>query len=226
MYYPTYQGLFITLEGGEGSGKSTMAKYLTEHLKKMGVETLCVREPGSSDLGERIRDILLSKREVKMCPMSELLLYLAARAQNLEENIKIGLEKRLVVICDRYNDSSIAYQAAARGLETHLVQKLCELVTGGLEPHLTLFLDVSPIVGRERAFKLKSSLDAMETEGLEFHNSVRSAYYELAAANSKRVVRLSAEIPLEKMLKEGLSLVYAALKQHSYFREILHKYEG
>lgn len=217
MFYPSDQGLLITLEGGEGSGKSTVAAHLKKRLAEWELPCLFVREPGDTELGEKMREIILHRADMSICPMSELLLYLTARAQNLHENIKPALEKRMIVICDRYNDSSMAYQAAARGLSPKTVAALCQLATGGLDPHLTLLLDIAPAEGLARAFKERGKKDAIESEKLEFHERVRKAYLELALGESKRIVRVNAALDLESFLTTAYDLVYHAIKQHAYF---------
>lgn len=221
MFFQSSEGLFITLEGGEGSGKSTMASYLEGELKKRNIPCIHVREPGATRLGERVRDILLHRGDIPVGSMSELLLFLASRAQNLEENIRPALKERKVVLCDRYNDSSMAYQSAARGLITPVVEQLCSLATVSLEPHLTLLLDVDPKVGMARTAHSKHNLDSIEQESLDFHQRVRKAYLEIAATHDKRVVRINAELPLEKFLEQGLQFLLTALSGHAFFAELL-----
>jgi dTMP kinase len=214
MYLDSWSGVFITLEGGEGSGKTSVATFLKEQLEAAGVQVLLVREPGSTKLGDRVREILLERKGLTFGAMSELLLYLAARAQNIEENILPALKSKQVVLCDRYNDSSMAYQAAARGLESKLVSQLCHLVTAKCQPHLTLWLDVDPATGCERARRHKDGGDVLDRESLEFHERVRQAYVGLAVEHSKRIVRVDATQTLEQVQEECKQFLFAFLHNH------------
>jgi len=176
--------LFISLEGVDGSGKSTQARLLAEAL---GAETVAIREPGGTEAAERIRG-LLADPAVPLEPLAELLLFLAARADLTERVIRPALEAGHDIVCDRFSDSSVAYQGAARGLGVGEVIGLCEAATDGLWPDLTLLLKVDPEVGLGRA----GGEDRFESEGLELQRAVAEAYEEIAIIASDRVVVVDA----------------------------------
>jgi len=177
--------LFISLEGVDGSGKSTQARLLVEAL---GAETVAIREPGGTDAAERIRD-LLADPAVALEPLAELLLFLAARADLTERVIRPALEAGRTVVSDRFSDSSVAYQGAARGLGVGEVIGLCDTATDGLWPDLTLLLKVEPELSLGRA----GGVDRFESEGLELQRAVARAYEEIAIIASDRVVVIDAD---------------------------------
>lgn len=176
--------MFISLEGVDGSGKSTQARLLVEAL---GEETVAIREPGGTDAAERIRD-LLADPAVALEPLAELLLFLAARADLTERVIRPALEAGRTVVSDRFSDSSVAYQGAARGLGVGEVIGLCDTATDGLWPDLTLLLKVEPELGLGRA----DGQDRFESEGLELQRAVARAYEEIAVIASDRVAVIDA----------------------------------
>ncbi|HEX4731022.1 MAG TPA: dTMP kinase [Solirubrobacterales bacterium] len=176
--------MFITLEGVDGSGKSTQARLLVEAL---GAEAVAIREPGGTDAAERIRG-LLADPAVELEPLAELLLFLAARADLTERVIRPALEAGRTVVSDRFSDSSVAYQGAARGLGVGEVIGLCDTATDGLWPDLTLLLKVEPELGLGRA----DGQDRFESEGLELQRAVARAYEEIAIIASDRVVVIDA----------------------------------
>lgn len=180
--------MFISLEGIDGSGKTTQARLLAEEL---GGETLLVREPGGTKAGERIRE-LLKDPGLALEPWAELLLFCAARAELVAEVIRPALEAGHDVVCDRFSDSSIAYQGVARGLGAERVRELCELATGGLWPDLTLFLRIHPELAAERIAAEGRAADRFEGEGLELQKRVAEGYEELAAADPNRIRTLDA----------------------------------
>lgn len=175
--------MFIALEGVDGSGKTTQAARLAEAL---GKETLLIREPGGTAAGERIRK-LLKDPEVRMDPMAELLLFLAARAQLVNEVIRPALEQRRDVVCDRFSDSTVAYQGHARGLGVERVRELCELATGGLRPDVTLLLRVHPEVAAERIAAEGRAADRFEGEGMDLQRRVAEGYELIATEEPERV---------------------------------------
>jgi dTMP kinase len=183
--------LFVSLEGIDGSGKSTQARLLAEAL---GPETVAIREPGGTDAAERIRD-LLADPEVELEPLAELLLFLAARADLTERVIRPALEAGRDVVSDRFSDSSVAYQGAARGLGGPEVIGLCDAATDGLWPDLTLLLRIDPEVGLGRA----DGSDRFEAEGLELQRAVAVAYDEIAQIASDRVVAIDADGSVEEV---------------------------
>jgi dTMP kinase len=176
--------LFISLEGVDGSGKSTQARLLVEAL---GPETVAIREPGGTEAAERVRD-LLADPAVPLEPLAELLLFLAARADLTERTIRPALEAGRTVVSDRFSDSSIAYQGAARGLGVGEVIGLCDTATDGLWPDLTLLLKLDPETGLGRA----EGGDRFESEGLELQRAVAGAYEEIAVIASDRVAVIDA----------------------------------
>jgi dTMP kinase len=195
--------MFVTFEGLDGSGKTTQAELLRIRLEADGVEVLATREPGGTELGERIRELLLHGGHV--APWAEALLYAAARAQLVEQVIRPATDRGEWVICDRYVDSSVAYQGVARGLGLELVLDLNLAAVGGLMPDRTflLLLDPAEISGR-----LSSAQDRLEREGDDFHARVAEGYRELAARFPERIVVLDGTRPPKDLAEE----VYGALR--------------
>lgn len=181
------KGKFITFEGCEGVGKSRQIVMLEEYLKKHNVHYYLTREPGGTDISEQIRNIILDGKNSAMTDECEALLYAAARVQLLKEVIKGKLDAGELVICDRFVDSSLAYQGKARGLGYDFVEKINDYAIKNFKPDYTIFLDLSP----EAAFKRKGGADAsdrVELSGMEFHNRVYEGYKELAAENPQRII--------------------------------------
>lgn len=205
-----FKGYFITVEGGEGAGKSTLLNEIENLLVSRGHLIVSTREPGGTQLGEKIRNLLLTcNDEVNICSEAELLLFLAARAQHIEEIIKPALSAGKIVLCDRFSDSTIAYQGAARGLDSKYVRKLCRLICGAITPHLTLFLDVDPEVGLTRTNKLEKEhaaqgkFDRIEKEALSFHRRVQQAFRRLAKREPFRIYKIDANQSQEYVEKEA-----------------------
>lgn len=205
------KSLFITLEGGEGSGKSTLLFKLERELTKRGLQAVKTREPGGSSLGEQMRQWLLAaKSDVSISPFAELFLFLAARAQHLEEVIKPSLASGKIVICDRFNDSTIAYQGFARGLGMDLVERLCDVVCQGVMPEITFFLDVNPQEGLRRTRKahkdnaVAGEVDRIESEQLAFHERVRAGLHKLAANYPERIFVVDANQSADAVYKQVL----------------------
>jgi len=174
------KGLFIVFEGPEGAGKTTQAKLLYRYLENKGYDVVLTREPGGTKLAEAIRKIILSPK-MKIYPMTELLLYEAARAQHIEEVIKPNLQKNKIVISDRFADASVVYQGYARGLGVEFVEKLNKLVVCNIVPDITFLLDISPKEGLQRIkFNRKTSFDRLEKESLKFHIKIREGYLNIA----------------------------------------------
>lgn len=191
------RGLFITLEGGDGAGKSTQIKNITEFFEKKGCVVLHTREPGGTDIGEKLRDILLDKANTAMDPVTEMLIYAASRAQHVREVIEPALERGEIVICDRFTDSSVAYQGYGRQLGS-VVAEVNREATGGLEPDITFWLDIDPEAGRERAGR-EGPLDRIELEKMDFHYRLYDGYKALAAAHPERIRRIDASAPIDVM---------------------------
>lgn len=186
------RGLFITFEGGEGSGKSTQARLLKERLEREARTVVLVREPGGTPLGEEVRRLLLH-RETELTPQTEMLLFLAARAELVRRVILPALERGDVVICDRFSDSTLAYQGYGRGLDLDEIRRLDSWATGGLLPDLTVLLDVPVEVGHERN---RAGEDAFEREDDAFHQRVREAYRALAKEQPGRWLVLEGTLPI------------------------------
>lgn len=183
------KGLFITFEGVEGSGKSTQIKRAAAFLSSKGYDVLTFREPGGTRVSEAIREILLNKENTEMTAESELLLYLAARAQIVREKILPALTRGKVVICDRFEDSTLAYQGSGRGFPMKAIQQVSRLlVRGDLQPDLTFVLDIDPSKGMRRGGRH----DRMERQSLKFHHKVRQGFLELARRERKRCSILDA----------------------------------
>jgi dTMP kinase len=195
--------LFISLEGVDGSGKSTQARLLVDAL---GPETVAIREPGGTDAAERIRQ-LLADPGVELEPLAELMLFCAARADLTERVIRPALEAGRTVVSDRFSDSSVAYQGAARGLGVGEVIGLCDTATDGLWPDLTLLLRLDPTVGLGRT----DGSDRFEAEGLQLQRAVAEAYEEIAVIASDRVVAIDASGTVDEVHER----VMAAVKDHA-----------
>jgi dTMP kinase len=179
--------LFITLEGGDGAGKTTQQALLSERLRQEGYACLCTCEPGDTALGRRLRDLLLYGDPLAQA--TELLLYAADRAEHVSKVIVPALAAGQVVVCDRFTDSTLAYQGYGRGLDLEKIRQLNHLATSGLQPHLTLWLDLPPEVGLAR----RRIPDRLEQERLEFHRRVYQGFQVLAASEPQRIVRVDAQ---------------------------------
>lgn len=188
-------GLFITLEGPEGAGKSTNREYLAERLREQGLDVVLTREPGGTPLAERIRELLLAPSDEAMAADTELLLVFAARAQHLAEVIRPALARGAVVLCDRFTDATYAYQGGGRGLSQARIATLEAFVQGTLRPDLTLVFDLPVEVGLARA-AARGRLDRFEQEGQTFFEAVRQAYLQRAAREPQRYSLLDAAQPL------------------------------
>ena len=179
------RGRFITLEGSEGSGKSTNLSYIHQRLEQAGIEVVLTREPGGTPLGETIRELLLDHRQQAMASDTELLLMFAARAQHLNELILPALEAGKWVLCDRFTDATYAYQGAGRGIANERIALLEQWVQGGLRPDLTFFLDLPVAQGLARAGE-RAELDRFEREEIDFFERVRQGYLSRAEAQPQR----------------------------------------
>ncbi|MGY3256811.1 dTMP kinase [Pseudomonas chlororaphis] len=206
-------GLFITLEGPEGAGKSTNREYLAECLRAAGIEVLLTREPGGTPLAERIREVLLTPGDEVMNPDTELLLVFAARAQHLAEVIRPALARGAVVLCDRFTDSTYAYQGGGRGLSVERIATLEQFVQGELRPDLTLVFDLPVEVGLARA-SARGRLDRFELEGRVFFDAVRQAYLKRAAADPARYLLVDAAQPLSQVQQALDALLPKLLELH------------
>lgn len=214
------RALFITLEGGEGAGKTTLIHKMESELRRRGYDVVKTREPGGSKLGEHIRRWLLNRDfSIDISSRAELMLFLAGRVQHIEELIKPALNAGKIVLCDRFNDSTVAYQGVARHLGFETVLTLCSQVCEGLTPDLTFFLDLDPVVGLKRtqhATKENASsghLDRIEAEKLEFHHRVRQGLQKLAQMFPNRICTLDASQSVDQVFKASLVRLIPLLEE-------------
>jgi dTMP kinase len=188
-------GCFITFEGIEGCGKTTQIARIEQYFRGRGHEVVLTREPGGTPIAEKIRDLLLDPENDAMVSTAELLLYAAARAQHLEERILPALQRGAVVLCDRFADSTTAYQGGGRGLSRTMLRNLHEIATQGRSPDLTFVLDLPVSAGAQR--RAGTTLDRIERESAEFHERVRNAFLDIAREEPHRVVVVDAAQPVE-----------------------------
>ena len=200
------QGKFVTFEGCEGVGKTSQIRRLCRQLDEWGVEYVSTREPGGSAVAEQIRNIILDAKNAEMCDICEALLYSAARAQHLAEIVLPALQAGKLVLCDRFIDSTYAYQGVAKGLGEDLVRRLNEIAVGDCKPDLTIFFDLDP----ERAFARKGGRDPsdrLESLSLEFHKKVYEGYKKLAVSEPERFVAIPADGEKEQTHNRVLTLL-------------------
>lgn len=184
------KGTFITFEGSEGSGKSTQSKLLYQYLRRKGFDVLYLREPGGTAISEKVRRVLLDARHDAMSQAAEMLLYMAARAQLVEEVIRPALSKGRIVICDRFLDSTLAYQGYGLGMDIGLIRRVGAFATGGIKPTLTIFLDLAVTKGLRHR---RASRDRIEKRPLHYHERVRKGYLALAAQEPFRIKVVKVE---------------------------------
>ncbi len=185
--------MFITFEGGEGSGKTTCINHVVEALKNNGKQVILTREPGGTPISEEIRNVILDKKNTDMDPRTEALLYAAARRQHIVQKILPSLKEGKIVISDRFLDSSLAYQGVARGLGIDEIYKVNQYATEGLEPDITFFFDIEPEEGLRRiAANSNREVNRLDVEKLSFHHNVRNAFLELAKRYPNRIVIIDA----------------------------------
>ncbi|MEW6311934.1 MAG: dTMP kinase [Pseudomonadota bacterium] len=205
-------GLFITLEGPEGAGKSTNRDYLAALLREHGVDVVLTREPGGTPLAERIRELLLAPADEPMASDTELLLVFAARAQHLQQVVRPALARGAVVLCDRFTDATYAYQGGGRGVPAERIELLEDFVQGALRPDLTLVFDLPVEVGLARA-AARGRLDRFEQERLEFFEAVRGTYLQRAAQSPERYRVLDAAQPLDAVQQRIAGLLPQLLER-------------
>ncbi|MCH3909626.1 MAG: dTMP kinase [Bacilli bacterium] len=202
--------MFITFEGGEGSGKSTVIKHIVSELEKEGYQVVLTREPGGTPISEEIRNIILDKKNTMMDPKTEALLYAASRRQHIVEKILPALKEGKVVLCDRFLDSSLAYQGGARGLGIKEVYEMNQFATDGLLPDLTILFDIAPEEGLKRiAANAGREVNRLDVEQLSFHKKVREAFHELAKEFPERYVVIDASKSVPEVSEEA----YSAIKE-------------
>jgi dTMP kinase len=202
----TRRGVFITFEGPEGSGKSTQLRMLAGRLRAEGRDVRETQEPGGTPIGTQIRNLLLDPENRELCPTAELLLMFASRAQNVDQVILPALAGGRIVLCDRFTDSTLAYQGAGRGLGADVVYELDRIACRGLVPDLTLLIDIDPETGLARAQQTR-----MEAQDAAFHRKVREAYRQLAAEEARRVRWIEGARSREEVAADVWQAVSAAI---------------
>ena len=208
------KGLFISFEGNDGSGKSSVIKAVHNKLVDLGYDVILSREPGGSKIAEKIREIILDKDNLGMDDWTEALLYAASRREHLQKTVIPALNKGQIILCDRFLDSSLAYQGKARGLGIENVYKMNEYATEGLLPDLTLLVCVRPEVGLERIGKNRGEKDRLELEAIEFHHNVYDGYLEVLEKYPNRVVKIDGEQTPENVAEDALSVVLNFVKEN------------
>jgi dTMP kinase len=210
--------MFITLEGIEGSGKTTQIQTVSGWLTAAGVDFLATREPGGTSIGSQIRSVLLNPQNSDLAPVAELLLYAADRAQHLERVVCPALAAGTVVVCDRFFDATLVYQGYARGLDKTMIRRLHQLACGGLIPDLTLLLDLPASVGLDRAWRridAEAACEAesrFEAEALAFHERVRAGYLDLARREPARFAIVDAAVDAEAVGRQIQAALAARLQ--------------
>ena len=192
--------MFITFEGPEGSGKSTQIRLLAEWLRAQGRNVLQTREPGGTPIGDQIRHVLHDVDNTAMASTTEILLYSASRAQIVAELIQPTLSRGdTLILCDRFYDSTLAYQGYGRGLDLEALRSITQFATRGLKPDLTLFLDIDVERGLARRVDNDEEMNRLDLEAVEFHQRVRAGYFELMALEPERWVQVDAEQPIDEV---------------------------
>lgn len=204
-------GLFLTFEGGDGSGKSTQSALLESWLVEQGRTVVSTREPGGTEVGDEIREIVLHRRG-HIVPRAEALLYAADRAHHVATVVRPALARGDIVLQDRYLDSSVAYQGVGRELEADEIRSLSLWAAEGLLPDITVLLDLDVSIGRDRLDEARTRYDRLESEAAEFHTRVREAYLALAAAEPERFLVLDATLPVDELAARIRTRVSAALE--------------
>jgi dTMP kinase len=195
------RGLFITFEGTDGSGKTTQIKLAEEYMKKLDREVVLSREPGGTKVSELIRDLILSPENTGIVPLTETILYAASRAQHVEQLIKPALEAGKIVICDRFVDSSYAYQGGGRGVDLKIIADVNRIAIEGVIPDITFFLDIDPDVALQRRINATGA-DRIEQENIDFHRRVYSGYKKMALLYPERIKTIDARRTIEEISSE------------------------
>ena len=206
--------MFITLEGPDGSGKSSQLHVLADWLREQDVEIYTTREPGGTDIGDQIRKVLHDLKNTAMHPRTEILLYLASRAQHVEEIIRPLLAKGTIVLCDRYADSTMAYQGYGHGVDLEMLKRLLDFSTGGLYPDLTLYLDLDVEQGLNRRKKSGGEWNRLDAYTLAFHTRVREGYLTLAAQEPQRWRKIDAAQSFDQVQNDLRQVVLAELNKN------------
>lgn len=203
--------MFITFEGPDGSGKTTQLDMLMPVLEKAGLDFVRTREPGGTDVGDQIRSVIMNMKNKSMHPRSEILLFCASRAQLVEELIRPSLAEGKLVLCDRYADSTMAYQGYGHGLDREVLTQLLNFATGGLKPNLTLLFDISAETGLHRRLANHDEWNRMDDYALQFHERVRQGYLAMAAAEPERWVVINSNRSPEEIHEVVVSVIKSRL---------------
>lgn len=202
------KGLFIVFEGGEGSGKSTMIDMIYNWLLEEGRDCIKTREPGGIEISEKIREVILDTKNTSMDGRTEALLYAAARRQHLVEKVIPALNLGKIVLCDRFLDSSLAYQGYARGLGIDEVYKINKFAIGDYMPNLSILFDIEPELGLERINKNSNrEVNRLDLEKLDFHYKVREGYEIVYEKNKDRIIKIDASLPIEQVFENVKSVI-------------------
>ncbi len=204
-------GLFVTLEGPDGSGKTTQEKLLTEYLQARGLSVVCTREPGGTEIGEQIREVIFSKKSDAIRDETEVLLFSAARAQIVGQLIRPALDAGKIVLCDRYADSTLAYQGYGLGLDLGALRAITRFATGGLVPDLTFYIDVPVEDGLAR--KRGGDVNRLDEKDVAYHQRVRAGYLEMARQEPGRWVVIDGTQPREQVQQQIRERLERELKQ-------------
>jgi dTMP kinase len=202
------QGLFITVEGPEGAGKSTIIKKMADELAEKGLDVMLTREPGGISISEEIREVILNPKNTAMDERTEALLYAAARRQHLAEKVIPALGNGVIVLCDRFLDSSLAYQGHARGIGMDEVYSINKFAIEETMPDITLYFDVEPEVGLERISRHKGrEVNRLDLENMDFHKRVREGYFMLLDKFPERIKKIDASVSFDDVYKNALEIV-------------------
>jgi dTMP kinase len=207
--------MFITLEGPDGSGKTTQIRLLYDALVAAGYDVVLTREPGGTAIGDQIRAVLHDVANVELVATAEILLYSASRAQLVAQVIRPALAAGKIVLCDRYADSTMAYQGYGRGLDLEALNAITRFATGGLKPDLTVLLDLEPEVGLSRRQVGGGELNRMDQQDLDFYQRMRQGYITLAAEEPERWIRVDASGPVEEVARAVKAAVIAELNRRA-----------
>ena len=208
------KGLFITFEGNDGSGKSSALQAVKQELKKLGYDVLYTREPGGSPIAEKIRELILDKANLGMDDKTEALLYAASRREHITKTIIPALNEGKIILCDRFLDSSLAYQGYARELGVDNVLNMNQFATEGLFPDLTILVCVHPEIGMSRIKKDERDMDRLEIEKMTFHTKVYEGYLKVAEKYNHRIVAINGEQTKEEVLQAVKDVLYPFIKEH------------
>lgn len=208
------KGLFITFEGNDGSGKSSALQAVKQELKELGYDVLYTREPGGSPIAEKIRELILDKANLGMDDKTEALLYAASRREHITKTIIPALNEGKIILCDRFLDSSLAYQGYARELGVENVLNMNQFATEGLFPDLTILVCVHPEIGMSRIKKDERDMDRLEIEKMTFHTKVYEGYLKVADQYNNRIVAINGEQTKEEVLQAVKDVLYPFIKEH------------